>query len=567
MTSIASHLCLAALFVAAPLASSTSAAPGGDTTRASVSVGGGDTDGWSRYADLSADGRYAVFESVATDLVPGDTNGGRDVFVRDLAAGTTVRASIPAGGGQGNGSSSEASISADGRYVVFVSGATNMVPGDNNHALDVFRRDLVTGTTIRVSVAWDGSQADSDSDYPSISADGRYVAFTSRAGNLVPQDTRGFWDTFVRDVDAGTTEWVSYALGGGKADGGCLRTDLSGDGRYVAFSSSAANLVAGETSDTLDVYHHDRVTGTTLRASADQFGGQANNYSRVPEISGDGRYVVFESAASDLVPGDTNLAPDCFLFDSLSGATERVSLGEDGQEPNGSSSEPSVSADGRFVAFGSRATNLLPVGGPGWRNIFVRDRATGRLVRVSVDSSGVPPNNHCEEPSISGDGAVVVFSSFASNLVPSDGNGQPDVFAHDRDVVGCGASLASVETPRSGTPPNPTALLPGQTSGPVIGATWDPMIDHAAFLPGASLDLIGVTFAPANLPLAPYGTLLIDVVGSPLFTFSSPASAPFAIPLPSDCALAGVSLSSQGASLEGATVRWTNALDLVLGTF
>jgi hypothetical protein len=124
-----------------------------------------------------------------------------------------------------------------------------------------------------------------------------------------------------------------------------------------------------------------------------------------------------------------------------------------------------------------------------------------------------------------------------------------------------------VETPRLGTPPNPAALLPGQTSGPVLGATWDPVIDHAAFLPGASLDLLAVTFGPANVPLAPYGTLLCDVVSSPLFTFSAPAGSAFAIPIPDDCGVAGVPLTSQGAAVDGAVILLTNALDLVVGTF
>src|SRR6266508_1421320 len=261
----------------------------GETTRVSVSSTGEQAD-WRGYDDfsrprtsISADGRYAAFASSASTLVAGDTNGVRDVFVRDAVSGSTSRVSLGGSGAQGNkasGSGGEApSLSEDGRYVAFSSSASNLVVGDTNRALDVFVRDRQAGTTARVSVATGGGEGSGTSSSPSISADGRYVAFFSYASNLVSGDTNNTTDVFVHDRQTGTTTRVSVATGGGEGNGASSSSSASADGRYVAFGSHASNLVDGDTNNNGDVFVHDRQTGTTTRLSVATGGGEGNGAS------------------------------------------------------------------------------------------------------------------------------------------------------------------------------------------------------------------------------------------------------------------------------------------------
>lgn len=272
---------------------------------------------------------------------------------------------------QGNDGSDRQSISADGRYVAFTSGASNLVPGDTNGRRDVFVRDNVAGTTARVSVAADGSQADADSYYTAISGDGRYVAFASDASNLVPDDTNGRIDVFVRDIAAGTTARVSVGSDGSQADGHSEWPQISGDGRYVAFFSGASNLVPDDTNWKADVFVHDNVTGSTTRVSVGSDGTQGDADSDRPSISSDGRYVAFSSNASNLVPGDTNGSTDVFVRDVVAATTTRVSVNSDGSQAEGNSRQPSISSDGRYVAFSSSASNLV-VGDTNWApDVFV----------------------------------------------------------------------------------------------------------------------------------------------------------------------------------------------------
>jgi Tol biopolymer transport system component len=406
------------------------------TQRVSLDSHGGQANSDSDSAATSADGRYVAFWSSASNLVPGDTNAAADIFVRDRQLGTTERASVDSGGAQANsGSDYLLSISADGRYVAFASNASNLVPGDTNGHWDVFVRDRQLGTTERVSVDSGGAQANADSLEPSISADGRYVAFWSNASNLVPGDTNTASDIFVRDRLLGTTERVSVDSNGTQADKFSDSPSISADGRYVAFESFATNLVPGDTNGTYDVFVHDRQLGTTERVSVDSNGAQANSSSGpTSSISADGRYVAFASAASNLVPGDTNDASDVFVRDRLLGTTERDSVDSAGAQGNGpyGSGSPSVSADGRYVVFASESTNLVPGDTNGTNDIFVRDRLLGTTERVSVDSAGAQANSDSSYPSISADGRYVGFTSNASNLVPGDTNAFADMFVRDR---------------------------------------------------------------------------------------------------------------------------------------
>jgi len=404
------------------------------TTRVSVASSGTQGNDGSFNPALSTNGRYVAFESSASNLVPGDTNGVGDVFVHDRDTGATARVSVASNGVAGNASSGSPAISADGRYVAFRSGASNLVPGDTNGDTDVFVYDRDTGATARVSVASNGSQANGESRLPALSGDGRYIAFESEASNLVPADSNGQWDVFVHDRQTGATTRVSVASNGSPANGASDFPTLSADGRYVAFGSQASNLVPADTNGAWDVFVHDRQTATTTRVSVASDGTPGNGHSAIPALSADGRHVAFISQASNLVPGDNNRIGilDVFVHDLDTGATTLVSVASDGGQANdGSETLIRLSADGRYVAFVSPATNLVPGDTNGAFDDFVHDRQTGATTRVNVASDGSQAiGSDTGKPALglSADGRYVAFSSEATNLVPGDSNGAEDVF-------------------------------------------------------------------------------------------------------------------------------------------
>src|SRR5581483_5027731 len=390
---------------------------------------------------LSGDGRTVAYASAAPDLVAGDTNGVTDVFVSDRTKNQTVRVSVGAGGAEANGPSatdSAPALSADGQIVAFASEASNLVAGDTNNAEDVFVYDRAAGTTTRVSVGPGGAQAGGDSYDPAVSGDGRYVAFASDAADLVPGDTNRATDVFVHDRVAGTTTRVSVGPGGAQAGGVSSKPSLSGDGRVLAFLSDAPDLVAGDTNgDTVaDVFVRDLETGTTTEVRGNGGDGPpGDGPSGAPRLSADGRTVAFASAAANLVPGDTNGVTDAFVFDRAARTVERVSLGPGGVEGDHDSAAPAVSADGRFVAFASDATNLVPTDTNRRTDVFVRDRRLGTTSRVSLGPRAAEGDRPSTEPGISADGRYVSFVSAAGNLVAGDNNSAPDVFVHDRTPV------------------------------------------------------------------------------------------------------------------------------------
>ncbi len=209
-------------------------------------------------ASISADGRYVGFSSSANNLVPGDTNGIDDAFVYDRQGGTIVRISVASDGTQGNGYSSGCQISADGNFASFSSSANNLVPGDTNGTLDIFVYDRQTDTIERISVASDGTQANSQSTGGSMSANGRFVGFASSASNLVPGDTNGTNDAFVYDRQTDTIQRVSLASDGTQANSQSMAPSISSDGRFVGFSSWASNLVPNDTNGVSDIFVYDR---------------------------------------------------------------------------------------------------------------------------------------------------------------------------------------------------------------------------------------------------------------------------------------------------------------------
>jgi Tol biopolymer transport system component len=429
------------------------------TQRISLDSAGAQANGGSYSAVLSADGRYWAFSSDATNLVAGDTNSSSDIFVRDRLTGTVERVSVDSNGVQANDDSYQPSISADGRYVAFVSAASNLFPGDTSVFNDIFVHDRLLGTTKCVSVEPGGTQTNGYSTAPMISADGRYVAFQSIASTLIHNDTNHVHDIFVRDLWTNTTERVSVDSAGGEGNSYSELPSISADGRFVAFRSDASNLVGGDTNARRDIFVRDRMTGTTERVSVDSNGMQANDQSDFGAISADGRYVAFESFATNLVVGDTNAKEDVFVRDRLNGTTERVSIGSFGQGNDGSFS-PAISADGRYVAFESFATNLVGGDTNGLGDVFVFDRMSATLERVSGNTGAAQANGLSRTNSVSSNGRYVAFESFATNLVVGDTNGVFDTFVRDRDVSGftsvCDPSVNGVlACPCSNSPSGP----------------------------------------------------------------------------------------------------------------
>ncbi len=376
---------------------------------------------------------HVAFVSFATNLAPGATNGLRQIIVRETTTNQVLLASRDQTGAQGNAYSHLPSISHDGRYVAFQSKASNLVSGDTNALDDIFVHDRKTGTTKLVSVDSTGKHGTSASTWPSISSDGRQVAFGSYSA-LIAGDTNSDEDVYVHDLQTGKTARVSVSASGGQSNNDSGYPSISSDGRYVAFYSKATNLIPNDTNGSWDIFVHDRQSGATKLVSVSSTGGQGNGWSLFPSISGKGRYVAFISSATNLVAGDTNGKVDVFVHDSQTGKTERVSLDSKGGEANGDSGDlnswrcVSISDDGRFVVFESEASNLVSGDTNNREDVFLHDRTTKKTVRLSVNDDGVQGNNHSERPSIAPDGRYVVFQSKADNLTTNDTNGATDVF-------------------------------------------------------------------------------------------------------------------------------------------
>jgi hypothetical protein len=397
-----------------------------DITRASVDSSGAQANGGSYRDQISADGRYVAFVSNATNLIPDDTNNAEDVFVKDRQTGETSRVSVVSRtGAQANNGSRTAAISSDGRYVAFYSDASNLVSGDTNGVGDIFVRDRQTGLTTRVSVDSSGNEANGgNSDYYlAISGDGYYVAFPSEATNLVSGDTNNVTDIFVHDCQTGQTRRVSVDSNGVEANGSSLAVNISDDGRYVTFSSSATNLVAGDTNGTRDVFVYDLQTGGTTLVSVNTSGEQADGGGNDPDISGDGRYVVFLSNSHNLsTEGDYYFGKELvYVRDRQIGQTTLASVHSEGWTMiAGILDQPTISSNGRYVAFSfyDKGDNN------GILHVWVRNLQMGTSIMVEGgDGSG--------HSSLTADGKFVAFSSSSSNLVSGDTNGASDIFVRE----------------------------------------------------------------------------------------------------------------------------------------
>lgn len=376
----------------------------------------------------------AVAGLTATAVVLAGTAGAA------TAAPTTILLSRNQAGVDGNLHSMFPGISRDGRFVTFRSNATNLIPRKPNEppARDVYLWDRTSGQLEAVSVDTAGHRLPGHSGGgPSpVTSSGRFVAFDSLVARPTPADPgHQNFDVFLRTRfghGAGRTDDVTPGLGGAPANGSSSVGGISEDGRFVALTSAASNLVAGDSNGRSDVFLRDNGYHMTIRVSVSSTGVAGNDDSGNAQLSANGRYVVYVSRATNLVPGDTNGVADIFLFDRFTRRTERISVDSAGKQLPGDSDYPSVSDDGRYVAFGSfGSTNP---------QVYVRDRVAGTTTVVSVNNHGVPGDGLSGHPSISGSGRYVSFQSFARNLVPGVNSGN-EIYV--RDLVKHKTSLGS----------------------------------------------------------------------------------------------------------------------------
>ena len=391
------------------------AAPG-TTVRVSVASDGSEGNGTTYGGGISADGQVAVFNSAATNLVANDSNSESDVFVRELPAGPTGRVNVSGGGAEANGFSVGGTISADGRFVAFTSGASNLVENDTNGAFDVFRHDRLTGETTRVSVDNLGAETPWYSYLAHMSGDGRYVTFHNTS------------QVYVRDVLGGFTEMVSVNQAGDPGNAGSLGGSVSADGRFVAFQSYATNLTPVD-NPYIDVFVRDRIGGTTELVSVTGGSGQHND-SIGGGITPDGRFVLFTSNSTRIIGGDADLTRDAFVRDRQTGTTTLITVTSDENPITYESYGESISDDGRFVTFYTDAPDVVPGDTNGKLDGFVRDVLRGITTRLSVTSAGVQASDHSSGGQLTADGRATGFVSYASDLTEGDTNGVRDLFIH-----------------------------------------------------------------------------------------------------------------------------------------
>ena len=417
--------------------------------------GGGNGDSWP--VAVSTNGRYALFESSANDLVPGDTNNVADVFVRDLSANLTMLVSVATNGGIANNVSGSSVMTPDGRFVAFASSASNLAPADTNNVQDVFVRDLPNNMTALVSVGANVGKSDS----PDITPDGRYVAYYSTASNLVP-NLQATGDIFLRDLAAGTTTWVSADARAAvqsllnTSNAVCCNHALSADGQFVAFEASAGaiglilrySVAAGAT----EVIHTNAAVPSAL---------YENMHSL--EMTPDGRFVTFVANAN----GTSGTNTCVLLWDAQNAANILISGDLSNTVPIGATCDwPTLDDGGRFVAFLSTATNLVANAVSGDRHLYVRDTQAGTTsLGVTEPGGSGSPLSLAAIPRLSADGRLLAFESSDDNLVPADHNHHYDVFV--RDLAAVTTELISV---RAAALPSLSANGPSTFSSSSAGA-------------------------------------------------------------------------------------------------
>lgn len=444
---------------------------------------------------ISANGRYVAFVSGSSDIIPNDLNGGfQDIFRRDLQTGVIDIVSVnSAGTGSGDNLSLAPLISADGRYIAFNSSASNIVP--NALGGGVFVRDMQLGVTSSVSIRPGGETA--MGRLAAMTPDGRYVAFLSGEPDLTPipqpSNFNGL-DLYLRDMSLGVTSMVSVnRLGTAAGDGqsglyhnAVTAVVVSPDGRFVGFVSDAGDLVATDSNFASDFFMRDLVLGSTKLVTIDYAGPTAvGGDPAFPVMSGNGRYLAYYALSSQLVPNDANGTFDVYVYDVLSEVNTLVSVSNGGSAAgNAASRNPSITPDGRFVAFESTASNLTAsADSNGGQDVFVRDRQNGSTTLVSKNRGGTNGGNRPSiSPLISSDGRFVTFTSYATDLVMSpDKNQLQDVFLHD--VLSGETACVSLTGPGTGA-------AKGQSEFPVISpdGSFVVFVSDAGNLAGVDLN-------------------------------------------------------------------------------
>jgi len=392
---------------------------------------------------ISGHGRFIAFDSVADNLVKNAPGARPAKPAADRSFGTTLLVSTGLSGTRADGPSESPVISGDANTVAFTSAATNLVAGDTNNLRDVFVRTATAGIE-RASAPSDGGaaqvageQSNGSSSQPDLSANGRYVVFTSTGSNLVPGDDNGASDVFVRDLATGKTARVSVSSSGLEANGASSAAAISSDGSVVSFASAATNLTSGDHNDVADVFVHELTTGKTERVSVSATGSSQNKavrspFTQVSDLSRRGRYVVFDSDATNLVRGDRNRRTDVFRHDRKTGLTTLESQNDAGFEGNNDSFNPTITPSGTYVGFTSFATNLWPTL-PSGEHTFLRSSELGLVTPLDVTATGNLRGPELrrqllQRVSVANDGRLATFASTASNLTAGDSNGKADVF-------------------------------------------------------------------------------------------------------------------------------------------
>lgn len=478
-------------------------------------------------AAISVDGRYVAFMSYATDLDPRDTNGRTDIFVRDRVSGQTDLVSLNVTGtASGNGSSDHPLISADGRYVVFESRASDLVAADTNGQSDIFVHDRLTGTTRLVSLNWSGTNSGSGtSEEPVLTPDGHYVAFRSSAANLVPTATGNSSNIFVRNLWTDTTTLVTINLPGRNTGGYSYSPAITPNGRYVAFRSTDDDLAPPFTTVGYDIFVRDLMTNTTtfVSVNATSTAGENGSISSRPTISDDGQVVAFATSGYDLGPRDTNGETDVYVRDVGHGITTLVSANGAGTDSgNNDSYAPWLSADGRLVMFESQANDLGPVdGNSSATDLYVHDLGTGITQLVSMNNAGVGGNFSSTAARLTPNGRFVVFTSSATNLVATDTDTSYDIFV--RDLVAGTTKLVSINAIG-------TASGNGTSDDPVITPDGAVVAFESSGRDFGPVDVNGTTDVYAATLGATPIALSVAVSGSGTVT-----SSPLGISCPGDC--------------------------------
>jgi Tol biopolymer transport system component len=376
-------------------------------------------------AAISSDERFVVFSSDATNLVANDRNDASDIFLRDRWFNQTTRISVDNAGIEGNAASTQPVLSANGRFIAFSSKATNFVAGEANGVADIFIYDTQTKQVRGINPL----DSNGDSVNPSITADGRWVVFESLASNLIADDTNSASDIFAFDTQSNQLTRLSINDAGVAGDGHSFNPIIAANGNFVVFASEASNLVAGDTNVTSDIFLHNLTTHTTQRIS--QTAMQTDRGSYHPSIDAAGKVIVFESDATSLVENDSNAVSDIFIKDLTTGQLQRITS-PTGEQANSAAYYPTISATGRYVAFTTAATNLVSGNANALFDILKYDRQTQQLARVNVSVNGEQGNfQSLKLPmSLSWNGDYAVFTSNATNVVYGDNNLSFDVFVY-----------------------------------------------------------------------------------------------------------------------------------------